>query len=170
MVTSNHKAPPMSRTTHYEQIGSPRPSYPYASSPPLSVPTAAHVNPGYRSPAFDYRTDPARAQSSISSGESGSSAESDIKAYIPVRPYRQNPQAQGAMPSVLAGRNSHIESRSGTRVSGISHGHREMIEDHSAVFRYIQEEEAEEVTPNDHALWILVCSILGKQFPKLCWY
>lgn len=166
-MSSSSKPPPMAHSAaYYDRRTSPRSSHFNSQYPPpasLAHPPAAHVNPNPNSKSYTstHRTDPNRAQSSVSSGESGSTVASDYKPYLQKQTYQHSPQLERALPVVDDGnsRQSYFDSQTDTRVPISNHGQSEMIEDQSAVYRYIQQHqqaEEEEVREDDHALWILV--------------
>ena len=131
-------------------------TYHYPTISPLPHPPAAHVNSIARSPTSSRRTDSNRAQSSISSGESDSSAGTDYKHYIQNKQYQYSPQAEMGLMEENGVRQSPIGSHSGSGVRRSNHGRSEMVEANSTVFRYMQQEAVEEEQEDDHALWILV--------------
>lgn len=168
MMPSEPVPPPMRHSPAYYDArsnpSSPHAHYRYPQIPPPQRPPVAHVNPTAPNPPAIYRTEPARLQTSVSSGESGSTGASDLKQYLPANSYQYSPQAErGYMeePFVPA-RQSHPSSQAGSGINRSNHARTEMIEDNSAVFRYIQQETVvqEEEQENDHALWILV-----REFP-----
>ncbi|RVX68032.1 hypothetical protein B0A52_08443 [Exophiala mesophila] len=165
-MSLSSKPPPMAHSdAYYESRSIPSSSqiaYQYPPTVPLQHPSPAHVNPTLHPRPYTstHRTDPNRPQGSVSSGESGSTAESDFKPYLHKQTYLQSPQLERGQP-VLGGRDHtqpyyapHID----TRIPSSNHGPSEMIEDQSAVYRYIQQHQAEEeeYKEDDHALWILM--------------
>ncbi|KAH0848733.1 hypothetical protein AYO21_07833 [Fonsecaea monophora] len=133
----------------------------YPAGPPrLQQPPIAYVSPTLRTPTTPHPKDPLRLQTSISSAESGSTLGAEYKPYLPYNQYQYGPIAERGLPQETINRYSPAgsqHSESGAKRSNL--GEPPVIEDNSAVFRYIQEKsiEAEEVeTKDDHALWILM--------------
>lgn len=146
-------------SVYYERSSpshSPHAHYHYPPVLPLQHPPSAHVIPNPRSPTTTHRTDLNRAQSSVSSGASGSTIGSDYKHQMANQSYQCSPQAERGLEEESMMRQSYMDSRSGSGAHRSNHRRTEMIEDNSAVLRYIQQEAEVEEKENDHALWILV--------------
>jgi hypothetical protein len=95
---------------------------------------------------------------SVSSAASGSSTTSDLKPPQPIDPYAMGSHTERAVVRDTSRRSSQMSPSRTQHAEGTYTGHREMVEDHSAVIRYLQEHELEDDEPpeNDHAIWILV--------------
>lgn len=164
-MSSGSEPPPMSHSAaYYDRRTSPRSphqQYQYPPSPSLSRPSPAYFVPSTKVPVASRRTDPNRAQSSVSSGESGSTVASDIKSFPNKQSYQYGSQAERGLVGEENVRQSYINSQTHTEVPIGSHGQSEMIEDQSAVLRYIQQHQAddEEEREDDHAIWILVSEL-----------
>ncbi|OQU99785.1 hypothetical protein CLAIMM_05367 [Cladophialophora immunda] len=130
-----------------------------AAPPPLQQPPIAHVSPTLRTPTTPRQKDPLRLQTSISSAESGSTLGAEYKPYLPYKQYQYGPIAERGLAEETINRHSPSgsqHSESGAKRSNL--GETPVIEDNSAVFRYIQEKSIteDEATEADHALWILM--------------
>ncbi|KIX94544.1 uncharacterized protein Z520_09590 [Fonsecaea multimorphosa CBS 102226] len=127
-----------------------------AGPPPLQQPPIAHVSPTLRSPTTPRQKDPLRLQTSISSAESGSTLGVEYKPYLPYKQYQYGPIAESGVVGETIERHSSSASQHSAKKGNLEEP--PIIEDNSAVFRYIQEKSvAEDVaTESDHALWILM--------------
>lgn len=161
-MSSGLEPPPMSHSAaYYDRRDSPRSPHlhrQYPPSPSLARPLPAHFVPSNKVPISSRRIDPNRAQSSVSSGESGSTVASDFKPYLNKQSYHYGSQAERGFAGEDVGRRSYLSSPAPTEPPFASHGQSEMIEDQSAVFRYIQQQQADDEADkeDDHAIWILV--------------
>ncbi len=126
---------------------------------PLQQPSTAHVSPTLRSPSIPHGSDPVRLQTSISSGESGSTLATEYKHHPSYKHFQYSPQLERGIIEESIHRQSRTGSQhSGNRTNGSRQGGTPVVEDNSAVFQYIQEKSlaVEEEKEDDHALWILV--------------
>lgn len=168
-MSSGSGPPPMSHSAaYYDRRNSPRSPHlrqQYPPSPSLSRPAPARLVPSNKVPVSSRRTDPNRAHSSVSSGESGSTVASDFKPYPNKQTYHYGSQAERGLVGEDAGRRSYLSSPAHTEAPIGSLGQSEMIEDQSAVFRYIQQQQADDEADkvDDHAIWILVSGL-----PSVC--
>jgi len=164
-MSSGSEPPPMSHSAaYYERRNSPRSPHQhhqYPPSPSPSRPSPVYFVSGSKPPVASRRTDPNRAQSSVSSGESGSTVASDFKSFPNAQSYQYASQAERGVVGQENVRQSYISSQAHTEVPIGSHGQSEMIEDQSVVLRYIQQHQAEDEAErvDDHAIWILVSGI-----------
>ena len=134
------------------------PAYPYPCPPNLQRPAAIHIGYHRSSPAREDGKEHAHVKTSVSSANSSSSATSEIKPYQAPQPYRYSAQMERDVMNNPSGRQSRSSlSRNYVPPPSIC-GNSEMVEDHSAAVRYIQQRELEQDEPEekDHALWILV--------------
>lgn len=164
-MSSGPEPPPMSHSAaHYDRRNSPRSSHQHHQYPPIpspSRPSPAYFVPSNKVPVASRRTDPNRAHSSVSSGESGSTVASDFKSYPTKQSYHYGSQAERGMVGESDARMSYFSSQAHTEAPIGIHGQSEMIEDQSAVFRYIQQQQADDEAEkvDDHAIWILVSGL-----------
>ncbi|OCT47978.1 hypothetical protein CLCR_11291 [Cladophialophora carrionii] len=132
----------------------------YRSAPrPLQQPPIARVSPTLRSPSVPHGLDPVRLQTSISSGESGSTVGAEYKQYPTYKHFQYGPQVERGIIEDSTHRQSRAGSQhSGNRANESHHGGAPVVEDNSAIFQYIQEKSlaVEEEQEDDHALWILL--------------
>ncbi|KIW93682.1 uncharacterized protein Z519_06287 [Cladophialophora bantiana CBS 173.52] len=130
-----------------------------AGPPPLQQPPTAYVSPTLRTPTTPRQKDPLRLQTSISSAESGSTIGAESKPYLAYQQYQYGPMAERGLVEETITRHSPSGSQhSGRGARRSIQAGTPVIEDNSAVFRYIQEKSitADEETEGDHALWILM--------------
>ena len=138
---------------------SPQTHYYTPAARPLQQPPTAHVSPTTRSPSIPHGKDPVRLQTSVSSGESGSTLGTEYKQYPPYKHFQYSPQLERGIIEESIHRQSRAPSQhSGNRTNRSRQSGTPVVEDNSAVFQYIQEKSlaAEEGNEDDHALWILV--------------
>ena len=106
-----------------------------------------------------HRGDGTYIKTSVSSATSGSTGTSDYKTYLPTQPYRVGSQAERGLMDKSQSKNSRVPSPSNGPGASVV-GRPEMVEDHSAVIRYIQhDDEDDEPEEQDHAIWILVSTL-----------
>ena len=153
---------PMTHSTAYQEhqrsSNSSSPAHYHPRTPPLQRPPAAFFNQARPGPAGRYHSENAHVKTSVSSATSASSAASELKAYQHMQPYIMGPQAEGGHVQQSSRRASHMSPTPSHLAVGSNAGQTEMVEDHSAVIRYIQEHEIDEERQpeKDHAIWILV--------------
>jgi hypothetical protein len=157
----SHQSPPLPMShsaayyEHQRSSDSSSPAYYYPPSA-LTRPPAAYVSQSRQSPAEGHRGEPFRMKTSVSSSTSDSSGASDLKIYSPIQPYRFGSQAERGLMEDTPSRHSWGPSKS-NNLNGRNVGRSEMVENHSAVIRYIQHDESDdEPEEKDHAIWILV--------------
>jgi len=129
--------------------------------PVTYVPFSSH------NPSGLYSTGATKAHGSVSSGESSSSAMSEYKSYFPDPPYSSSTPAERALMKQQQQRPPQQQQGSTVSHAYLGRGgqersnraYPEMVEDHSAVFRYIQPREVVEEEEQDHAFWILVSAL-----------
>jgi hypothetical protein len=164
-MSSGSEPPPMRHSAAYYEgrisPRSPHQHHQYPPNPSLSRPSPAYFIPSNKVPVASRRTDPNRAQSSVSSGESGSTVASDFKSYPTKHSYQHGSQVERGLVDENDARISYFSSPAPTEPPIGSHGQSEMIEDQSAVFRYIQQQQADDEAEkvDDHAIWILVSGL-----------
>jgi hypothetical protein len=150
-------SPTVGESSH--ATSSPQTRYALPATGPLQQPPIAHVSPTLRSPAISRGLDPVRLQTSISSGESGSTLGTEYKQYPTYKYFQHSPQVERGIIEESIHRQSRAGSLQSGKLSGGSrHGGSPVVEDNSAVLQYIQEKSLaqEEEKEDDHALWILV--------------
>lgn len=158
-------SPPMreaSLGSHSRENSASHPQYFYPTIPSVQQPPSAYINHAKRM-SETQRTDTTRVQSSISSGESGSSAFSYQKQYPTQQTFWQPPSPEQVYVDADPDRNRSHWDKKEHQSSRRSIQRPEMSETHPSVIRYIQEQqriEAEdEEEEDDHALWVLVSDI-----------
>lgn len=163
-MNSSRPPPPMTHSAEYYEHQRKSNNSPQAFShprrPSLRPPPAVYVGHTRNSPTGRYHGHDSHVKTSASSGTSASSAASDLKPYKPIHPYIMGSEAEQGYVEHSSRRSSHISPTRSHAPTGSNIGHSEMVEDHSAVVRYVQEHEIneDEQGEKDHALWILVSS------------
>ena len=151
--------PPMRHSSAYHErqrsSNSSSPAQFYPPPPPLSRPPPAHVT-REGSSHRERQGSSTHPKASISSATSGSSGISESKYPSDRRQNRHGSQAERGLMDKSPSRESGGPHRNnGTNESNF--GRSEMVEDHSAVIRYIQHDDIDDEPPEkDHAIWILV--------------
>ena len=148
---------------HQRASNNSSPSHHYPHPPHIQRPPAVYASQGRPSPAGRYQPQNTYVKTSVSSATSGSSAASDLKPYQPTQSYNMGSQAERGLIHGSSRRTSHISPTQSHRHHGSNVGQSEMVEDHSAVIRYLQEHEIEDQqpAPKDHAIWVLVSLALN---------
>lgn len=145
---------------HQRSSNSSSPSH-YYSRPPQH-PQAVYLQNTRPHAAGRHQLANSHAKNSVSSATSASTAASELKPQLPEHPYNMGPHVERAQHEDIPRRPSQL----GPTWSHRTPENNEMVEDHSAVIRYLQEHEIEddERREHDHAIWILVCHISTSYF------
>jgi hypothetical protein len=164
MNGSTSTSPMTHAAAYYEHQRTSNSSSParYGPAPPLlQRPPAVYTTHVRSSPAGRYHSENPHVKTSVSSATSASSAASDLKPHQPIHPYNMGSKAEKGHIRDSSRRTSHISRYPSYGPQGSNIGRSEMVEDNSAVIRYLHEHEIEEQQPpaNDHAIWILVCHL-----------
>ena len=140
---------------HQRSSNSSPPAHHYPQHLVLARPPAAYVG-HWHCPVESYKGDGTYVKQSVSSATSSSSGVSDFKTYSLAHPYPFVLQAESGLMGKSS--SSHTGRPPGNRDirDGIIGG-QEMVEDHSAVIRYIHHDDQEdEPKEQHHGIWILV--------------
>ena len=162
MMSVSSPPPPMTQSAvyyeHQRSSNSSSPAQYYPQSAPLRQPPAVYHSHARSGPAARFHPDTTHAKSSVSSATSGSSAISELKPYRSVQPYNMGTHAERGHLEHSSRRPSQMSPSQSHMARGSHVARSEMVEDHSAVIRYLQEHEIEDDQPpeKDHAIWILV--------------
>lgn len=155
-------APPLTYPSTRDEspihLNSSSPAQQYYSEPSPTRPPTAIVKHKRNNESVGHPSTHTYVKTSVSSATSGGSAGSGLKNLAPLQSYTVASQAeQGLMEDVRSHR-SHNAPSGSHRHSPSSVTRHEMVEDSSAVIRYIKQKELEGPEPeeSDHALWILV--------------
>lgn len=155
-----HRTYPIAYYEYERSSNSASPAYYYSPSLPLERPPAVYGNYARSQPYGRYPPENAHAKTSVSSATSASSAASELKPYQPIQPYNMGSQAERGYIQHFSRITSHMSPVQSHVALNSNVGPSEMVEDHSAVIRYLQGNEADEdrLLEKDHAIWILVNS------------
>ena len=168
-----HTNHPVAYYEHKRSSDSSSPVHFYPRGPPLQRPPAAHVSHTRPHSYGRHQFENAHAKSSVSSASSASSAASELKPYQTIQHYNMASQAERGYVQHSSRSTSHMSPPLSRVAPNSNTRQSEMVEDHSAVIRYLHENEIddERTTQNDHAIWILVGSLLAALavlYPDVC--
>ena len=153
-----HQTRPIAYYEHQRSPNSSPPARYDPRGPSIQRPPTVYVNYPRPHPCGRYHPENAHAKTSVSSATSASSAASELKPYQSIQPYIMGSQAERGHVQHSSRSTSHMSPAQSRVPPNSNVGRSEMVEDHSAVIRYLQENEidGDQIQEKDHAIWILV--------------